>query len=294
MKTVIVAKYAGVCFGVKRALDLLENAVLEGQRRNIKVNMLGPLIHNPRVIEEYSVKGVEVIGCCEVRDHSIVVVRSHGITSDEEKFLVRRDGVEIVDTTCPFVKKIHRLVAEKSSEGFGIVILGDSEHSEVKGIISRICGPYIVVSPFFTDDDTETLSHFMEDNEKVFAVAQTTSQPANFKMLVEKIRSMESSSEFDFRDTVCDATYQRQQAARDLASKVDSMVVIGGRNSSNTSKLFSVVTAVNENSFWIESVDDITAEIKDSMVESGTIGITAGASTPDSQIEELKNYLEGL
>lgn len=287
---VVVAKYSGVCFGVKRALDFLENAVSNGNNSNKKVFMLGPLIHNPRVIDDYAKRGIAVIETGTIPDNSIVVIRSHGITEEKEKKLLSQKEIEVIDTTCPFVKKIHRAVMEKALLGFAVVVLGDGDHSEVQGIISRITGDYLVVPP----GDFSALSAFVQGHSKLFAVVQTTARPQNFDTLVEETKRLAGDKTFEYLNTVCDATYQRQNAAKTLAGEVDSMIVIGGRNSSNTTKLFNIIKEANHNSIWIESLEDISKEELNMLKNCDVVGITAGASTPDCQINELKSFLEAM
>ncbi len=290
MPQIIIAKYAGVCFGVSRALELLENALGKGRDLNKNVFMLGPLIHNPRVIGEYEKMGVKITATHDNCDEGVVVIRSHGITLEEEKALYALENIVVEDTTCPFVKKIHRIVEQKSSLGFAVVVLGDKEHSEVQGIISRIKGDCLVVPP----DDFSSLQPFVLKHDKILAVAQTTSQPAHFESLTREMESLCKNKECLFENTVCDATLQRQSAAKELAGRVDYMIVIGGKNSSNTSKLFSIVSAENKNSIWIESPADLDENICGDLKNKKTIGITAGASTPDIQIKELVSFLEKL
>lgn len=293
MSEVIVAEFSGICFGVKRAISLLDRACKEDDNR--KVSMLGPLIHNPRLIEDYKAKGVDVVNIDQVFDDSVVVVRSHGITKEEADYLLSLKDVEVVDTTCPFVKKIHDIVHMKSKDGYAIVVLGDEIHSEVTGITSRIDGDYFVVSPSYFDRPDclgETLSSFIETHHKIFVVAQTTSRFEIFEKLICKLEQESSITDFAYKNTICDATLQRQNAASKLAGSVDVMIVIGGKNSSNTSKLFSIVKSINSNSFWIESVNDIDESVNSKIKNADKIAVTAGASTPDSQIEEFLDFVK--
>ncbi len=296
MPKVRTATYAGVCFGVKRALELLNEALELGKRESRPVLMFGPLIHNPRVIESYRARGVSVVDRDGIRDHSVVVIRSHGITRDEERYLARFADLRIVDTTCPFVRRIHTLVTERSTAGWAIVVLGDIDHSEVQGFVSRIDGPYFVHPTAPNPAALKELDTFLRSHDKYFAVAQTTSQPAHFKELLDRMATVcrETESRFEHQNTVCDATYQRQNAALELARAVDAMVLIGGKNSSNTAKLFAIITKENPRSFWIESPDELSAEQRAALAQTRAIGLTAGASTPDDQIADLAAFLEAL
>ena len=294
---ITVADNSGVCFGVRRAFSLLEEAVENAKKSGIKVFMLGPLIHNPRVIAQYAEKGVEVVDTNSIKPDSCVVIRSHGITKDERAQLDKFSGITLVDTTCPYVQRIHQLVEKRSSEGFAVLIMGDREHSEVRGITSKITGDFFVIHPTEFDSKNEELLDFIKNHDKIFSVAQTTSRPANYDFLLKKVRKAVgnmSGHRFIAAETICTATLKRQDSAGELAKRVASMVVIGGRNSSNTSKLFQVVLEKNKNSFWVESPEDFSASDIETLKNSESVGITAGASTPDEQIAEMKSFLGSL
>jgi len=292
---VLVAESSGVCFGVRRALDLLEESVEQAALENEKVVMLGPLIHNPRVVDKYSQKGVHVVDAKSVPEKGVIVVRSHGVIKQTEDTLNKNQELKIVDTTCPYVKRIHQLVQKKSSMGIAIVVMGDEDHSEVKGITSRIEGPFLVIAPELEEDALETLRDFLITNGRVFVVAQTTSRSANYKKLVKEIKKVfPDRKKVDVSQTICSATLKRQDSARELASRVDAMVVVGGRNSSNTSKLFQLLKADKRDAFWVESPKDFSKDEIRELKTLPTVGITAGASTPDDQIMEMKEFLEKL
>jgi len=296
MPRVITASHAGVCFGVKRAIALLDEAVAIGKRENRPVLMLGPIIHNPRFIAQCRERGIIVTDLTGITDHSVVVVRSHGITRTEEEHLARFTDIRIVDATCPFVQRIHKLVAERSRAGWAIVVLGDASHAEVEGFVSRIEGHYFVHPPDFSDNAVASLTGFVTQHQQIYAVAQTTSQPANFATFLQYLLrlSREYGCIIEHQNTVCDATFQRQNAARELARSADVMVVIGGRNSSNTAKLFAIVREQNPRSFWIETPQELSETDRAALRTANTVGITAGASTPDNQIEELVAFMESL
>ena len=294
---ITVADNSGVCFGVRRAFTLLEEAVSNAKDSGTKVFMLGPLIHNPRVIKQYEEKGVSVIDIDSIQENSCVVIRSHGITKEERAKLDRFSGITLVDTTCPYVQRIHQLVEKRSGEGFAVLIMGDREHSEVKGITSMITGDFFVIHPSEFDSKNDELRDFIKDHDKIFAVAQTTSRPANYEYLLKKSRKIAAElpgHRFLAAETICTATLKRQDSAGELAKKTGSMVVIGGKISSNTSKLFQVVSEKNKNSFWVESPEDFSASDIEKLKISESVGITAGASTPDEQIEEIKSFLGSI
>ena len=294
---ITVADNSGVCFGVRRAFSLLEEAVTNAKNNGTKVFMLGPLIHNPRVIAQYAERGVEVIDIDSIKENSCVVIRSHGITKEERAQLDGFSGIKLVDTTCPYVQRIHQLVEKRSAEGFAVLIMGDREHSEVRGITSKITGDFFVIHPTEFDSKEKELLSFISDHDKIFAVAQTTSRPANYDFLLKKVRKTVATMpchRFIAAETICTATLKRQDSAGELAKKVASMVVIGGKNSSNTSKLFQVVSEKNKNSFWVESPEDFSASDIETLRSSESVGITAGASTPDEQIAEMRSFLGSI
>lgn len=294
---VIVAENSGVCFGVRRALDLLEESVKKADDEKRKAVMLGPLIHNPRVVENYAAKGVEVKDIETVPQNSIVIVRSHGITASAENTLEKIAGIDVVDTTCPYVKRIHQLVEKKSSSGYAVIVLGDRDHSEVQGITSRIRGQFIVVSPAEITEKWSEIEKFINEHNRMYCVAQTTSRPSNYANLLKKIRKtigQRKGVTFESAQTICTATFKRQDSARELAARVDAMVVLGGENSSNTMKLFQVVAEKNDRSFKVESVSELTETDIAILKKCKLIGLTAGASTPDDQILEMKTFLEFL
>ncbi len=296
MPKVLIAKDSGFCFGVRRAQSLLDLAVKNGKEANKKVKMVGPLIHNPRLIKEYEKEGVEVVNVEGVEENSFAVIRSHGIEKLQEETIRKKKGVETINTTCPFVKRIYSLVEEKSKANFGVVVMGDAKHSEVHAVVSRIEGDFLVVSPKNFKEDDE-LFEFLNTHKKIFLVAQTTSRPDKFEEFVNFLKEQEKSNkiaEFVFENTVCDATFKRQNSAKQMAKEVDCVVVIGGFNSSNTSKLFNIIKDLKQNAFWVESPQNFSKKDLEILKNCKKVGITAGASTPDNQISELKEFIEKL
>ncbi len=296
MPDVKIVKHAGFCFGVRRAIEMLEKTIARGVETGRNVVMVGPIIHNPRLIEEYSEKGVSVIDGNEIPADSLVVIRSHGISVDFQDHLKTIENVKIIDTTCPFVKRIHHLVEKKSSEGYTIIVLGDRNHSEVRAFVSRIRGKFHVINPEKVQaDDFDNILRLFKENDRLFLVAQTTSRPDIFKKLMDRCLSLKDKvKDFAWENTVCDATQQRQKMASCMAENTDAMIIIGGKNSSNTAKLLEIVKKENKNAWHVESALDFSEEEVEKLKNSRIIGVTAGASTPDFQIEELRKFLEGL
>ena len=275
-----LAKTAGFCFGVKRAVDTVYQQI--EQYRGEKIFTYGPIIHNEEVIKDLRSHGVEVLNDEEelkTADADVVVIRSHGVAKYIYDIMEER-GITCVDATCPFVKKIHKIVAEKSAEGSYIVIVGNGEHPEVQGIRGWAGEQVTVVQ---TPEDAERFE-LPDKDQKVCIVAQTTFNYNKFKVLVEII----SKKRYDIvvLNTICNATKERQTEARQIAARVDAMVVIGDKRSSNTQKLFEICKEECLNTYYIQTLDDLDINQLRS-VES--VGITAGASTPNKIIEEVQN-----
>lgn len=275
-----LAKTAGFCFGVKRAVDTVYQQI--EQYRGEKIFTYGPIIHNEEVIKDLRSHGVEVLNDEEelkTADADVVVIRSHGVAKYIYDILEER-GITCVDATCPFVKKIHKIVAEKSAEGSYIVIVGNGEHPEVQGIRGWAGEQVTVVQ---TPEDAERFE-LPDKDQKVCIVAQTTFNYNKFKELVEII----SKKRYDIvvLNTICNATKERQTEARQIAARVDAMVVIGDKRSSNTQKLFEICKEECLNTYYIQTLDDLDLNQLGSVE---TVGITAGASTPNKIIEEVQN-----
>ena len=275
-----LAKTAGFCFGVKRAVDTVYQQI--EQYRGEKIFTYGPIIHNEEVIKDLRSHGVEVLNDEEelkTADADVVVIRSHGVAKYIYDIMEER-GITCVDATCPFVKKIHKIVAEKSAEGSYIVIVGNGEHPEVQGIRGWAGEQVTVVQ---TPEDAERFE-LPDKDQKVCIVAQTTFNYNKFKELVEII----SKKRYDIvvLNTICNATKERQTEALQIAARVDAMVVIGDKRSSNTQKLFEICKEECLNTYYIQTLDDLDINQLRS-VES--VGITAGASTPNNIIEEVQN-----
>ena len=272
---VTVAKTAGFCFGVKRAVDMVKEQAVSGK----KVYTYGPIIHNEEVTNELARMGVQVISEKDewnTLQKGTIVIRSHGVTRAEEEKM-RQLGFEVVDATCPFVKKIHRIVEEQSIQGRRIIVIGDAKHPEVMGIIGWCKNDAVVLD---TIEEAEKICLF--EGEKVCIVAQTTFNYKKFQELVEII----SKKGYDILvlDTICNATSERQKETRELAAKSDAMIVIGGMHSSNTRKLYEISQNECVNTYYIQKLSDLDlTEFK----SFRSVGITAGASTPNNIIEEV-------
>lgn len=273
MKEVIVAKSAGFCFGVQRAVDTVYN-----QCGGKNVFTYGPIIHNEEVVKDLENKGVHVINSAdEINDDSTVIIRSHGVSKDVYDSLHEKN-VNIVDATCPFVLKIHKIVKEESANGSQIVIIGNENHPEVEGIMGwSLSDTYVI-------DTSEKAQNLVLDSQRrVCIVSQTTFNYNKFQELVEIINK--KGYDIIVLNTICNATEERQTEAAKIARDVDAMIVIGGRNSSNTQKLFEICKNECNNTYYIQTVKDLDITCFESI---DSVGITAGASTPNKIIEEVQ------
>ncbi|MCR5649797.1 MAG: 4-hydroxy-3-methylbut-2-enyl diphosphate reductase [Lachnospiraceae bacterium] len=281
---IITAKSAGFCFGVKRAVDMVYAAVESGE----KIYTYGPIIHNEQVVKELSEKGVTVLNSQnELEDlHSgTVIIRSHGV---EKKVydVISQNGLKMIDATCPFVKKIHRIVQEESAKGHNIVITGDSSHPEVKGILSFAGEKVSVINS--TD---EALKYETVDKNPVCVVSQTTFNVNKFKDIIEIFAKKEYS--VNVVNTICNATSKRQEEALKIARKADFMIVIGGVHSSNSRKLYEICSGLCDNTVFVQTLEDLVSQNFSLSGPSACVGITAGASTPNNIIEEVQRYVRG-
>ena len=274
MKEVILAKSAGFCFGVKRAVDTVYE-----QTGKKNVYTFGPIIHNEEVVKDLEKKGVFVINTMEELDditEGTVIIRSHGVSSAVYEALQKK-GVEIVDATCPFVLKIHNIVKQESANGKQIVIIGNEKHPEVEGIMGWSKTQVHVVD---TAEKAQNLQ--LDPQREVCIVSQTTFNYNKFKELVEIIS--EKGYNIIIRNTICNATEERQTEAREIAKRVDAMIVVGGSSSSNTRKLYEICKNECNATFYIQTLNDLDLN---SLGMADCIGITAGASTPNNIIQEV-------
>lgn len=279
---IILAKSAGFCFGVNRAVTIVNNLLEEGK----KVTTLGPIIHNPHMVAELSERGVEIADTpndLSSMDRTLVI-RSHGVPQsviDE----IEQKGISYENATCPFVSKIHQIVKDNSREGKVVLIAGDENHPEVQGIVGHCEGEHYIFKNY---EDLGKLLKKLEniENISICVVAQTTYDVKEWKNCLKLLKKVYTNAKIF--DTICSATSIRQSEAEELASISDIMVVIGGRQSSNTAKLFSVCKSKCERTYLIESA----AELDDiALIDADIIGITAGASTPARIIKEVFNTM---
>ena len=280
------AEHMGFCFGVKNAVDCAVKALDEEG----KIYSYGEIIHNKDVVNKLANKGLVVIDDKETEGHleksidnidAKLLIRSHGVSKNIIDTL-NENNIEYIDATCPKVKNIHRIVNKYSSDGYEIIIVGDSTHPEVIGIIGWVNGKYHTVNNI---DEIKTLS--IDREKKYCLVCQTTFNNNIFKEIVEFLNGNDYTN-IVVHNTICDATIKRQESCINIAANSDVMLVVGGKNSSNTKKLYELCKEKCEKTFLIENYREIPYKYID---KNTKIGITAGASTPDWVIEEVIQYV---
>jgi 4-hydroxy-3-methylbut-2-enyl diphosphate reductase len=280
---ITVATNAGACFGVVRAIKLGYQAVQRAKESGAPIYSFGPLIHNPHVVEELARQGVRTIAGSHEVESGTVVLRSHGIQKTLEADL-RSRGVAIVDATCPLVKKPQRIAQSLGEKGYFLVIVGDANHPEVKGVLS-----YFGRDESLVTYDPEDISRIPEGVEKVGVIAQTTIEVRVLNAVVERLKMR--FADVVVYNTICDATSVRQNEAVKLAQSADVLVVVGGKNSSNTSKLVKICQGFQKDTYHIEDLQEIRS---DWFRHKRKIGVTAGASTPHEYVNEVGEHIAGL
>jgi 4-hydroxy-3-methylbut-2-enyl diphosphate reductase len=271
-----LAEKAGFCFGVKRAVELVYSEC----ENNEHVYTYGAIIHNEEVVKDLEKKGVIVLNSIEelkTLENSTVIIRSHGVEKAIYDIFEGKN-VKVVDATCPFVKKIHKIVDENSSDNRSIIIIGDENHPEVQGIRGWSNSETYVI------EDKEDVNNLMINNDRICVVTQTTFNHKKYSEIMEAVRKKYNNSDIIEMNTICNATNERQEAAIVLAKESDVMIVIGGKNSSNTQKLYAICKNECNNTFYIQKSSDLDFDKIDS---DAKVGITAGASTPNTIIKEV-------
>jgi len=278
---VILAEHAGFCFGVKKAVDTVYEQV---EHKDKKIYTYGPIIHNEEVVKDLESKGVEVVNSPEelsgVAENGTIVIRAHGIPRETEE-MIKNKGISYVDATCPFVKRIHKIVDEESRNGKTIVITGNAKHPEVEGIVSWANGPVYVIESL---EDAEKFALPVET--ELTLVSQTTFNYKKFKDVVEIFNG--KGYNINIVNTICNATQERQTEAEKIAEQADAMIVIGGTSSSNTRKLYEICSGKCKHTYFVQTVDDLPKDFPEGIYK---VGITAGASTPKNIIEEVQTYV---
>ena len=300
---VILAETAGFCFGVQRAVDLVNKKIEEGAS---PIHTYGPIIHNEEVTRDFEKKGVYVLDEEKIKasaenalkensnteksgneesgagsDKGTIVLRSHGVARAQKEYL-EQAGYEIADATCPFVTKIHRAVEKFGKEGHFILIVGNDKHPEVEGIKGWCVGPYMVI-----EDKSDIDFDVLPKDKTITIVSQTTFRIEKFKELVDFI--VKKGYNANVMDTICDATRKRQEEAAKIAQQVDVMFVIGGQSSSNTRKLYEICSGICKHTYFLQTAEDFDPT---TLHSANSVGITAGASTPNHIIKEVQKLCQ--
>jgi len=273
---VLASPHIGYCFGVKRAMNIIEKGLKE---REGKIYIIGEIIHNPQAVERLKKLGARSVDSIdEVESDGTLVIRAHGVSPwiiEEAK----KRGINLLDATCPFVHRSHSYVKELSERSYNIIIIGDREHPEVQGIAGHARGSVFIIKDL--DDARE-----MGELERAGLVIQTTFSPEKAQVIIDEIR--EHVKELKVYDTICQATVARREATLELAKKVDLMIVVGGRNSSNTRRLFQMCRDVGVDSKFVERVEEIDPAWFEGV---SLVGISTGTSTPEWVIERVMERL---
>lgn len=270
-----IASEAGACYGVERALRMVEDAA---KTSPVPVHTLGPLIHNPRVVADLALKGVTVVDSPEESAGDTLLLRTHGVTPNEER-RARELCHDVLDATCPFVKKVHLAASRLYREGYQVVVVGEAGHPEVEATLPHAPGAVVV------GDASEVAD--LPACKKIGVVVQTTQSRSNLERVVSAL--LGRAEEVRVVNTICDATSGHQGACAELAARADVMIVIGGRISANTKRLTEIAAELCPRTYHIEGADELDPSWLDG---AGLIGITAGASTPASQIDAVRSAIE--
>lgn len=270
-----IASEAGACYGVERALRMVEDAA---KTSSVPVHTLGPLIHNPRVVADLAAKGVTVVDSPEESAGDTLLLRTHGVTPEEEH-RARELCHEVLDATCPFVKKVHLAASRLYREGYQVVVVGEAGHPEVEATLPHAPGAVVV------GDASGAAS--LPSCKKIGVVVQTTQSRSNLQRVVSAL--LDRAEEVRVVNTICDATSGHQGACAELAARADVMIVIGGRISANTKRLAEIAAELCPRTYHIEGADELDPTW---LAGAALIGITAGASTPASQIDAVRGAIE--
>jgi 4-hydroxy-3-methylbut-2-enyl diphosphate reductase len=268
-----IATNAGFCFGVKRAIDLVEKTLNEKS----EVYTLGPIIHNPQEVKRLKENGVKILNDIDCVKSGCIILRTHGISLELRNRLEKDRTLYIIDATCPFVKKAQDIIKNLSSQETTIIIVGENSHPEVEALVSYGAGKCVVI-----ENPREALE--FKGIGELNIVSQTTQTPQNFNVIVEILKKR---FKVNIYNTICEATLERQESAKKLAKKVDLMIVIGGKNSGNTTRLAEICKAQTK-TYHIETIDELDAKWFNNIK---TVGLTAGASTPDNIIKSVQRRL---
>jgi len=273
---IIIAENYGLCYGVKRALKITKET---RRKKKEKVFTLGDLIHNPQVVADLKNQGIEPLKNLKNIKEGTIIIRSHGISPETYSLLAQRE-IEIVDATCPIVKKIQKLVERLAKEKEEIILVGNRTHPEIKALTGYSQRKCVIV-------ENETQAKCLPPKKKRVVLAQSTQDLFLFKKIVAAL--IEKTKELKVYNTICLSTQTRQRSTSELASQVDTLFIVGGKNSSNTNKLYHISKRILTNTHFVEKAEEITPEM---LRGAKKIGISGGASTPPEAIEEIVVRIE--
>ncbi len=275
---ITLAKSAGFCFGVKRALDVL----LKAAHSNPDIVMLGDIVHNEDVVRSLNKVGIKKITKLTRKDPKALLIRAHGAPLKTYKKAATY-GYKIIDATCPMVKEIHKIARDAENDDYKIIVIGDKKHDEVKGIVGQLKNKALVINTNYLPIKE------LKKIKKAAVVAQSTQNIKKVLKLIERVEKY--IPELKFFNTICNPTKQKQKEIRSMPLKNDVMLIIGSKASANTKRLYQISKALNKKSYWIKSKKDIK---KEWLKGAKSVGITAGASTPKTTIRSVISYLKHL
>lgn len=281
---IIVAKHSGFCFGVKRAMNIVKEVKTKYSDKNIFT--LGPIIHNPQVVNSLiNQKVIPIEDLKSLKKDDVLILRTHGIEK-EMLSTIKKKKIKYIDAICPFVSSAHKYVKTLYRKGYQVIIFGERNHPEILSINSQIDGKGIVI-----EDKDQIKDLIGLKNKKIGIISQTTQSIEKYKEIVTSL--MDIFKEIYMVNTICNATSLRQNSALTLAGKVDLMLVVGGKNSGNTKRLFQICSELNKRTYHIETANEID-DFKDKILTSEVIGIVAGASTPNWIIKDVIEKLKKI
>ncbi len=274
-----LAKSAGFCFGVERALSIAKDSVKDGK----KVYMLGDIVHNEDVVGEIKNIGIEKLKELAKNNNNTLLIRAHGAP---KKIIdkAKRYGYDIVDATCPMVKEIHKIAKDSEKKGYRLIIIGDKQHDEVRGIAGQLKTKALII------DSIESISpDILKPIEKAAIVVQSTQDIERVKKIIAKLKK--SIKEVRFFNTICKPTTTKQQEIKKMPLENDIMLIVGSKSSANTKRLYQISRSLNKNTFWIQSKNDLKPKWFQGI---NSVGITSGASTPEKTTKDIVKYLQKL
>ena len=274
---ITIAKNAGFCFGVKRAIDI----ALESAKQEKPVYMLGDIVHNENVVKTIEDAGIKKTKTIPKENKSNLLIRAHG-SAQKTLDTARKSRLNVIDATCPMVKEIHKIVIDMDKKGYKIMVIGDHKHDEVQGIIGQIPRKAIVL------ENTEDIKAKITRKLPKAAVVVKSTQNLEKALKMQNILK-DRVEDLKFFNTICAPTRMKQEEIKSLAEANDRVIVIGSKTSANTKRLYEIAKSINPRSYWVNSTADIQSEW---LRKVTSVGITAGASTPDETIEEIKDYIQ--